>query len=102
MAPFPKSLKDLCTPAAIYFVLSIIGLIIASLQNMNNRHTYCLGMATTRVSSTVLVLVLKLIYVLFWTWILNLICRDGHKGIAWFLVFFPFILLFLLMLILLV
>jgi hypothetical protein len=28
---------------------------------------------------------------------LNLICKDGHKEIAWFLVLIPFILLFVIM-----
>ena len=33
MAPFPKSLKDLCTPAVIYFVISIVSLAMVLLQN---------------------------------------------------------------------
>ena len=31
---------------------------------------------------------------MFWTWILNLMCKDGHKNIAWFLVLLPFIMIF--------
>jgi hypothetical protein len=83
---FPKKLKDLCTPAFVYFVLSMIGIIFSIIQNMGNKHIYKLGMFTARVPSTILVFIVKIIYILFWTWILNLICKDGHKGIAWFLV----------------
>ena len=54
-------------------------------------------MLTARVPSNFLVFVVKIIYILFWTWVLNLMCKDGHKGIAWFLVLIPFILLFLIM-----
>jgi hypothetical protein len=43
------------------------------------------------------VFLVKIVYILFWTWILNLICKDGHTGIAWFLVLIPFILLFVIM-----
>jgi hypothetical protein len=39
----------------------------------------------------------KVIYILFWTWVLNLMCKDGHTGIAWFLVLLPFIMLFVIM-----
>jgi hypothetical protein len=41
--------------------------------------------------------IVKLIYILFWSWVLNLICKDGHTGISWLLVLFPFILLFVMM-----
>jgi hypothetical protein len=37
----------------------------------------------------------KLTFILLWTWILNLICRDGYPVISWILVFLPFIIIFL-------
>uniref|UniRef100_A0A6C0AZE0 Uncharacterized protein n=1 Tax=viral metagenome TaxID=1070528 RepID=A0A6C0AZE0_9ZZZZ len=91
---FPKKLKELCTPAYVYFILSVIGIIFSIIQNFGSKNTYKLGMFMTRVPSTILVFAVKIIYILFWTWILNLICKDGHTGIAWFLVLIPFILLF--------
>ena len=94
MALFPKSLKDLCTPAALYFVISIIALVIVILQNLGNTHSYNIGNFSCRVPNTVLVFVIKFIYIVFWTYVLNLICRDGHVGISWLLVLLPFILLF--------
>jgi hypothetical protein len=39
----------------------------------------------------------ELLYIFFWTWVLNLICKDGHTTISWLLVLFPFILLFVMM-----
>jgi hypothetical protein len=91
---FPRKLKDLCTPAFIYFVVSVIGLIGAAIQNFGNSNRYNLGVFSARVPNTGLVFLVKIIYVLFWTWVLNLMCKDGHKEIAWFLVLVPFILLF--------
>jgi hypothetical protein len=43
MAVLPKSLKDLCTPAAVYFVISMIGLVAILLQNLGNTHSYHVG-----------------------------------------------------------
>jgi len=94
---FPKSLKELCTPAFVYFVLSAIGIIASVIQNLGNTRIYKMGLFSARVPSTLLVFAVKIIYILFWTWILNLICKDGHKEIAWFLVLIPFILLFVIM-----
>ena len=99
MAPFPSKFKDLCGPALFYFVISIIALIICAYQNTGNRGMYSIGPMSARVSSTLFVFFVKLVYILFWTWILNLICGSGHSGIAWFLVLIPFILLFAIVLI---
>ena len=94
---FPRKIKDLCTPAFVYFVLSIVGIIACIMQNLGNRNVYRLGSYSTRCNSTLSVFVAKIIYILFWTWILNLICRDGHSGIAWFLVLIPFLVIFVML-----
>jgi len=93
---FPRKLKDLCTPAMVYFVVSIISLVIMLLQNLGNTRKYNVGYFSFRVPSTILIFLLKLAYILFWTWVLNLICKDGHTGISWLLVLFPYILFFIL------
>lgn len=94
---FPKTIKDLCTPALVYFVVSLVGIFISILQNLGNTKTYRLGAFSCNVASTLLIFLLKIVYVFFWTWILNLICKDGYTNISWFLVLFPFILLFVLL-----
>jgi hypothetical protein len=93
----PKNLKELCTPSLIYFVISILGLAVAVMQNLGNTKSYTLGSFSCNVPSTILVFIVKLIYILFWTWILNLICKDGYSTISWFLVLFPFVLSFVLL-----
>jgi hypothetical protein len=93
---FPKSLKELCSPAALYFIVSIFALLMILFQNLGNSNSYHMGNFSCRVPSTTLIFIIKLIYILFWTWILNLICKDGHTGISWLLVLFPFILFFIL------
>ncbi len=97
MAPFPKTLKELCTPAALYFVISMISLVIVIFQNVGNTNSYHVGNFSCRVPSTMLVFIIKFIYIAFWTYILNLICKDGHVGLSWLLVLLPWILLFVMM-----
>lgn len=90
-------LRDLCTPAVVYFALSIITLIVIATQNVGYTNIYCLGSYTCDVSNTGLIFLVKFVYIIFWTWILNLICRAGAPTLSWILVLLPYILLFVLL-----
>jgi len=72
------------------------------IQNYSFSDTYCLGSYSCNVSSTMMIFIIKILYILFWTWILNLMCRAGAPTFAWFLVLFPIVLMFLLIAILMV
>ncbi len=69
-------LKDLCTPAMIYFVLSVITIVLAIMKRMS-----LMSIAT------------KSFFVLLWTWFLNYLCSKGYATISWFLVLLPFIMI---------
>jgi hypothetical protein len=87
--------SNLCTPAFLYLSISIIALVVMYLQNWGNNNVYCLGSYDCYVSNTKFIFIIKLIYIVFWTWILNLICNAGFTQFAWFLFLLPFILLFI-------
>ena len=91
---FPKKMGDLCSPSLVYFVISVLAILMMIIQNLGNSTKYNLGNFSMNVPSVTIVFNVKIMYILFWTWILNLICKDGHKEIAWLLVLLPFILLF--------
>jgi hypothetical protein len=97
---------DMCPPAYTYLVISTMALTVMFLQNyyvMENRfggpdhNVYCLGSYSCNVPSVTMLFTIKILYVLFWTWVLNLICRAGAPGISWFLVLLPFLLAFVLL-----
>jgi len=93
---FPKKISQLCSPAAFYFILSMIAYIFMVFQNIGEMQRYHLGIFSVPVESTFLIFVVQLIYILFWTYVLNLICKDGNKWLSWLLILFPFILFFVL------
>lgn len=97
MFVLPKNLKQLCTPALVYFVMSMVSTFLIILQNIGNKHKFCLGSFSCDVPSTLVIIIMKILYILFWTWILNLICKSGHTGVSWFLVLLPFIFAFILL-----
>lgn len=90
-------LKNLCTPSYVYLVISTIFIIVSTFQNYGNTSVYCLGEYSCEVPSTFLVFFIKVLYVLFWTWVLNLMCNAGYSGVAWFLVLLPFVLMFVIL-----
>ena len=38
-------------------------------------------------------MLVQALYIVFWTWLLNVICKI-NKGISWVIVLFPYLLLF--------
>lgn len=91
------NIKNLCTPAYVYLVVSSIFFMFMYLQNRQNVDVFCLGEYECIVPNTTFVFIIKAIYILFWTWILNLMCKAGASNGAWFLVLLPIILLFVLL-----
>ena len=88
-------IRNLCTPASIYLVISMIALIIIFLQNMNNPGIFCLGNYSCESSNTNLIFIVKFIYIILWTWILNLICKAGAPMFSWILLLFPVVFMFI-------
>ena len=92
-----KTFKKLCTPARLYFVVSTVLLLLIILGNLNNdNNTLCLGNYSCNVSDKLLVILLNAVYIVFYTYVLNLICKDGWSSLSWFLVLLPFVMLLLL------
>ena len=87
-------LKNLCMPAMAYLALSIMTIFIMMFQNLGDPASYCIGRYSCNVSDVNMLFLMKIVYVLFWTWIINIMCRDGFEGIAWVLVMLPYLLMF--------
>jgi hypothetical protein len=91
-------IQSLCTPAFIFFVLSVISLLIMLFDNLENTHHYCFGNVSCNVANTSTIFIIEILFIVFWTWFLNAICSRGYVNVAWFILLFPYILLFALLL----
>ena len=97
------SVKTLCTPAKIYLGMSTILFIITFFQNLRNPNSYTVGTITVPIQHhNFIFFLIKALYIIFWTWLLNKFCRWGYRGLSWFLVIMPIIGFFVLTGILLV
>jgi len=65
-------------------------------QNLGNVNKYCVGNYECTVTSTLGVFAVKMLYVVFWTWVLNSLCKAGYTRLSWFIFLLPFIAMFVL------
>jgi hypothetical protein len=86
-----SEVKKLCTPAFVYLVIATLGLIKVMLQNVGNSNTLCVGRVQCSVPNTAGMFLIQAAWILFWTWVLSTLCKNGHPNVAWFLVLLPFI-----------
>jgi hypothetical protein len=90
-------LKQMCTPAQLYFAISFISILSMMIQNIQNPHAYCCGMVRAASPiNNIFYFVFKIIYVLIWTYLLNLLCKKGYKTISWIILLLPLIGMFIL------
>ena len=89
-----KQLKALCTPAYLYLVISVVLLLLVIGQNLveGSKNRLCVGSYSCHVNNVFWPLLWKVVYIIFWTFILDALCKYGLKELAWFLVLFPIIL----------
>ena len=90
-----EMLNSLCTPSYLYFVISMIFIVLMMIQNMFGKG-YTVGMYTCSIENRFHIFLGKIVYVFFWTWVLNKICTLGYKNISWFLLLFPYVWMFIL------
>lgn len=91
-----KTVKQLCTPAFIYLVMSAISFLILASQNIADSSRFCLGKLSCQIPHVSLVFLIKILYIAFWTWIINTLCKSGYKTLAWVVLFLPVIFFFVL------
>ena len=72
--PSVFSIKDMCLPAKVYFVLAMLSVVFS-------------GVMSFQVST----IIFSIIVLILWTLLLNWICTLGFKGISWALVILPFV-----------
>ena len=92
-----KQIKKLCTPAMVYFLISISTLLMMIFSNRNSVSTLCMGEYQCPVESLFFIYIVKLAYLFIVTIILDSLCKNGYKSISWFLLLLPLLFYFVLL-----
>ena len=87
-----KVVKSLCTPAKVYFAISLVSILLLVVQNLGNSNHYCVGNFECKVTNTVSIFVMKSLYVLFWTFLLQKLCDYKYTKVAWAILMLPLLL----------
>lgn len=85
--------EELCSPAMIYLVFSIIAYILSVIKNTRATY-YCIGNYECEKVNKPLVFIIKFLYIIFWTWFLNLLCSNGYTNFAWLFILLPIAMFF--------
>ena len=95
MNNFEKQIKSLCTPAQIYFFLSMFSILAIMSQNAMQSRIYRIGAYSVPTPFTnIVTFLMKIISIVIWTYILKYLCDHGFMGVAWFLVLLPIVFMF--------
>ena len=95
MNNFEKQIKSLCTPAQIYFFLSMFSILAIMSQNAMQSNIYRIGdYSVPTPFSNIVTFLMKIISIVIWTYILKYLCDHGFMGVAWFLVLLPIVFMF--------
>ena len=94
----------LCTPAQIYLIVSFILMVLSyfglnaisqqiTLNQSNNSFLQSLNFTYQKDTRTSYVV--QAVFIVLWTWVLSYLCNKGFSNLSWFLILFPWILMFL-------
>ena len=88
--------KLLCTPALVYLVLSTLSFLGRVSQNSTNKpNKLTVGNVESEIRcNNIGVFITQIIYILGFTFLLNMLCKNGYKTLAWVILFFPLIAMF--------
>mgnify|MGYP006081119665 CR=1 FL=1 len=91
-----NQIQKLCSPARLYFILSVVSFLAMFVQNCQDSSSYNIG--TFSVDSPChngVFFLMKAGYIIAWTYLLNLLCKKGFKTVSWALVLLPFVGMFI-------
>lgn len=93
-----NKVRSLCTPAFIFFVISVLSLFVMIFENIENTNRYCFGNVSCDVANTSMIFIVKILMIVVWTWLLEVLCSSGYEKVAWFILLLPYIIFLLVIL----
>ena len=90
------SVMKLCTPSKIYFFAAIILLFLSFVNDMRNKDKDKVCLGKLKCKNKPLYYLMNVLFIIFWTWVLNKLCSHGWVKLSWFLLLTPFFVLILL------
>lgn len=90
-----RNYKNLCNPAKLYLFIFVFCIIILFINNLGNYSSFYIGTMNFTLVQFIILILIKILYAFIWIWILQKICSLKYTNLSWFLVLFPYILVFI-------
>lgn len=90
-----KQIGNLCPPAQVYLVISIVAFLSILFQNNSDPTMYCIGKYNISCPNNAIFFLMKAIYIAIWVFILQKLCSGGYTTASWILVLLPIIAMFI-------
>lgn len=87
--------QSLCLPAQIYLGLSVFSILMIFFNNLITGNYYCGLFKCKTILEKIYYFSFKVLYVMFWTYILQKFCSTGYTNVSWFIILFPYFLMFI-------
>lgn len=81
--------NKLCSPSLLFLVVSIVILVISFFQNISFRSSLSLGKVKNEIHMTAFVYLFVGIAIIFWTFLIDKMCKLGYKQVSWGLFVVP-------------
>ena len=91
-----NAVMNLCSPSKIYFFVAIILLFLSFVSDARNKDKDKVCLGKLKCKNKPMYYLLNVLFILFWTWVLNKLCTMGWVKLSWFLLIFPFLMLVIL------
>jgi hypothetical protein len=91
-----NAVMKLCTPSKIYFFIAIILLFLSFVSDLKNKDKDKVCLGKLKCKNKPLYYFMNILFIVFWTWILNKLCSYGWVKLSWFLLITPFVILVIL------
>tara|TARA_Y100000389_G_scaffold134767_1_gene132234 strand:+ start:3601 stop:3933 length:333 start_codon:yes stop_codon:yes gene_type:complete len=92
--------NKLCVQAKVYLGVSLLSIIALLVQNMSCGRNYykCGHLGADLKYDKWVFFAVKVVYVLIWTYLIDLLCKNNHSKFAWLFALMPFLGMFVLIL----
>ena len=92
--------NKLCLQAKVYLGISFLSILALFVQNMDcGKHHYkCGSLGVDLNYDKWVIFAMKIVYVLVWTYLIDLLCKHNHSKFAWLFALMPLLGMFVLIL----
>lgn len=88
-------IKNLCTPAYVYLVISSISIFALMFEKGPEYVDYCMDSFGCKVGSISFMVLSQFAITAIWVVVLDKVCKKGYPLISWFLVSLPYLTFFI-------